>query len=91
MKKAEQNLLFTVLFSALLDLIIVAFYFFIRISIMTAQAKFKPVTTMGIDELRTSKFKYETQQISKNFIKLSACQAPCGNLSPLFKTFWRRF
>ena len=38
MKKAGQNLflLFTVLCSALLYLMIVAFYFFIRISIMTA-------------------------------------------------------
>ena len=37
MKKAGQNLLlFTVLCSALLDLMIVAFYFFIRTSIMTA-------------------------------------------------------
>jgi len=38
MKKAGQNFfkLFTVLSSALLDSMIVAFYFFIRISIMTA-------------------------------------------------------
>ena len=35
--------LFTVLCSALLDSMIVGVYFLIRISIMTAQGKFKPV------------------------------------------------
>ena len=36
MKKAGQKLLFTVLCSALLDSMTVGFYFFIRISMMTA-------------------------------------------------------
>jgi len=44
-----------------------------------------------IGKLSPSKFKYETLQISKDFIKLSECQVPLRKLKPLFKTSWRRF
>jgi len=50
-----------------------------------------PIAMVGTGELSTSKFKYETQYISKDFIIFSECQAPCKNLNPRFKTFWRRF
>ena len=37
---------------------------------------------MGIGELSPSKFKYETLQISKDFIKLSECQVPLRKFKP---------
>ena len=35
-----------------------------------------PVATVGIGELSPSKYKYETLQISKHFVKFSECQVP---------------
>jgi len=55
---------------------IVAFYFFIRISVMT-----------GTGELSPSKFEYETLQISKGFIKLSECQVPLRKFKPPIQDF----
>jgi len=72
---------------------IVAFYFCIRISITTAWAKFKPVQSPRL-ELVTSALTnlnmkhYKSVKILSNFQNV---QSPCENLSPLFKTFWRRF
>jgi len=82
-----------VLCSALLDLMIVAFYFFIRISVMTQHKRnlTSPVATVGIGELSPSKFKYETLQISKDFIKLSECQVPLRKFKLPIQDFWRRF
>ena len=50
-----------------------------------------PVATVGIRELSLSKCKYETLQISKDFIKFSVCQVPLRKFKPPLKTFWRRF
>ena len=50
-----------------------------------------PVATVGTGELSPSKFKYETLQISNDLSNFRNFKFPCENLSPLFKTFWRRF
>ena len=94
MKKTGQNLFnCSALCSALLDLMIVAFYFFIRISIMTAKAKCKPVQSprwpLVSSALPNLNMKhYKSVKILPNFQNV---KSPCENLSPLFKTFWRRF
>jgi len=46
-----------------------------------------PVATVGIVELSPSKFKYETLQISKDFIKLSECQVPLRKFKPPIQDF----
>jgi len=96
-KKAGQNLLnfflFTVLWSVLLDSMIVAFYFFVCISIMTAQVKFKTVQSLWwalvSSALRNIYMKhYKSVKILSN---IQNVKYPCANLNPLFKTFWRLF
>jgi len=42
---------------------------------------------VGIGELSPSKFKYETLQISKDFIKLSDCQVPLRKFKPPIQDF----
>jgi len=46
-----------------------------------------PVITVGIGELSTSKFKYETIQISKDFIKLSESQVRLRKFKPPIQDF----
>ena len=46
-----------------------------------------PVATVGIGELSHSKFKYETLQISKDYIKLSECQDPLRKFKPPIQDF----
>jgi len=45
------------------------------------------VATVGIGELSPSKFKYETLQISKDFINLSECQVPLRKFKPPIQDF----
>jgi len=42
---------------------------------------------VGIGELSLFKFKYETLQISKDFIKLSECQVPLRKFKPPIQDF----
>jgi len=42
---------------------------------------------VGIGELSPSKFKYETLEISKNFIKFSECQVPLRKFKPPIQDF----
>jgi len=58
---------------------IVAFYLFIHISNndSISEIKTSPVATVVIGKLSPSKFKYETLQIIKDFIKLSEWKCGC--------------
>jgi len=89
MKKARTKpfCLFTVFCSALLDSMIVAFHFSIRISIMTAKGSLNQSRCHGGPLVGSSKLKYETLQISGGFIKFSECQVPCANAKPLCEDF----
>ena len=46
-----------------------------------------PVAVVSIRELSPSKLKYETQWISKEFIKFSECPSPLHKLKPLIQDF----
>ena len=46
-----------------------------------------PIATVDICELSPSKFKYETVQISKDFIKLLECQVPLRKFKPPIQDF----
>jgi len=46
---------------------------------------------VGIGELSPSKFKYETLQINKDFIKLSECQVPLRKFKPPIEDFLATF
>ena len=72
---------------------IVAFYFFIRISIMTAYAKYKSVQSsqwaLVNSALTNLNMKhYKSVKILSIFQNV---KSPCANVNLLFKTFWRRF
>jgi len=89
--RTKPFLLFTVLWSAILDSIIVAFCtYFNNNSIFASSSQSR--RQGSIDGISPSKLKYETLSINRDFIKFSECQVPLRICeAPLLQTFWRRF
>jgi len=95
MKKAGQNLFNCLLcyVQPLIDSMLVAFYFFICISMMSAYAKFKPVQSprWALVSSALPNFNMKHDKSVKILSNFQNVKSPCANLKPLFKTFWRRF